>query len=58
MGESDLHDFAQRKPSWDEIKDFSQKIFEEHFLGTDFEYSQELPNGKHDIKWENQKLFN
>ncbi len=57
-GETDLHDFAGREPSWDEIEELSQRIFDEQFLGVDFKYLQELPNAEHDMKWENQLLFN
>ena len=57
-GELDLHDFGGREPSWDEIKDLSQKIFEEQILGVDFEHMWELPDAECDMKRENQMLFN
>jgi len=38
MGKLDLHDFSGKEPSWDEIEDLSQKIFDEQFLGTNFKY--------------------
>src|SRR5260370_35445538 len=57
-GELDLHDFGGRELSWDEIKDLSQKIFEEQILGVDFEHMQELPDAEHNMKCENQMLFN
>ena len=57
-GERDLHKFADRNLAWDEIEGLAQKILDQHIGEKGFGYSQELPEAKHDMKHENQMLFN
>ena len=57
-GEMDLHTFADKKLTWEEIKDFAQKILDQHIGEEAFGYSQELPKAEHNLKHKNQMLFN
>ena len=57
-GEMDLQDFSEKETSWDEIKNLAQTIYDQHIAGEHFECLQELPHAKHDMKCENQILFN
>src|SRR5260370_33091352 len=58
MGEMDLRNFSETEPSWDDIEDLARAIYDQHIANKHFEYLQELPNAKQDMKHENQVLFN
>jgi len=57
-GEMDLQDFGEKEPSWDKIENLAQTIYDQHIAGEHFECLQELPHAEHDMKHENQILFN
>src|SRR5260221_8302637 len=57
-GEKDLHKFGERKPVWDKIESLAQKILNQHIGGKTLGHFQELAKTKHDMKHENQMLFN
>jgi len=58
VGNSDLQDFTDTELMWDTIEDLAHQIFDEHFSGDKLNDLQDLPNSKHDKRWENQLLFN
>src|SRR5260370_31681149 len=58
MGEMDLRNFGEMEPSWDDIEDLARAIYDQHIVNKHFEYLQELPNAKWDMKCKNQVLFN